>query len=205
MRLNRAIAVLATSSAVVLWGGAGSTAFANADHGAGTVHDGANEHQAVDTFADTVPCNEDLGFYAITTTYNEQFHATENKNGFWVTSTQTGTFTAYASELATDVDGNPVENDDGDFVPAIDPATGEPVLRGGGDLETFSGKFVVWFGASINPNESVETFAFNIHGVGDQGTTFDGHENAHVVTDGPGDPEDPTTPLKLAFDKLRCT
>ena len=62
-----------------------------------------------------------------------------------------------------------------------------------------------WFGASINRNESVETFAFNIHGLGDQGTTFASHENAHVVTDGPGDPEDPGTLLKLAFDKMRCS
>jgi len=204
MQFRRAIAALAATSTAVLWAGAGTAAFANADHGAGTVHEAENERQAVDTFADSLPCQDDLGYYAITTTYNEQFHDTENANGFWITSTQTGTFTAHATEIVTDGNGDPVLNDEGDFIPVTDPNTGEPVLRGGGDLETFSGKFVVWFGASVNPNESVETFAFTIHGVGDQGSTIDGHENAHVVTDGAGDPEDPTTPLKLAFDKIRC-
>ena len=169
------------------------------------MHEGDNEHQAVDTFADVVPCNAALGFYAITTTYNEQFHDTANTNGFWITDTQTGTFTAYATDVVTDNDGNPVPNEDGEFTPIIDTNTGAPVVRGGGDLETFTGKFVAWFGASINRNESVETFAFNIHGLGDQGTTFASHENAHVVTDGPGDPEDPGTLLKLAFDKMRCS
>ena len=52
MRFRRVIAALVTASAAVLWGGGVTAAFGNADHGAGTVHEGDNEHQAVDTFAD---------------------------------------------------------------------------------------------------------------------------------------------------------
>ena len=51
------------------------------------------EHQkrATETFTDVLPC---VGEAEITITYNSVFHTTENKNGFHVTGTITGKFTA---------------------------------------------------------------------------------------------------------------
>lgn len=70
--------------------------------------------------------------------------------------------------------------------------------------ETFSGRFTVWGGGNANTKQSIETFTFNLTGTGSAGTFVSAHENAHVVTDGPGDPEDPATPVKVAFDKMVC-
>jgi hypothetical protein len=170
--------------------------------GAGTSHpDAATFHNAVETFADTVPCHDDLGGYLITTTYNGQLHSTANDNGFWITGTETGTFAASPIQVETDSQGNLVRDpDSGNLIPIVD-ASGNPIPRDG---ESFSGKFTDWFGASINRNESVLTETFNIHGVGSAGTSFAAHDNGHVVTDGAGDPFDPNTPLKLAFDHSTC-
>ena len=169
---------------------------------AGTVHpDAATFHGEVETFADVVPCHDELGGYLITTTYNGQIHSTANANGFWVTGTETGVFSAVPIQVETDADGNFVRDpDSGNLIPILD-ADGNPVARSG---ETFTGRFTDWFGASINRNVSTVTDAFNVRGVGSAGTTFQAHDNSHLVTDGPGDPFDPATPLKLAFEHSSC-
>jgi len=169
--------------------------------GGSTTHpDDVNYHNAVMTFFDTVPCNDQLGGYEITATVNGTVHSTANNNGFWITGTDTGTFVATPVEVETDGDGNLIRDDNGNLIPILD-GSGNPIPREG---ETFSGRLQDWFGGSINRNESVLTSTDNIRGVGSEGTTFDAHENDHVVTDGPGDPFDPSTPIKLAFDHATC-
>jgi hypothetical protein len=169
---------------------------------AGTTHpDAATFHGAVEQFADSVPCHDELGGYLITTTANGQIHSTANANGFWITGTETGTFVAVPIKVETDAQGNPLRDPDtGNLIPVLDGA-GNPVSRAG---ETFSGRFTDWFGGSINRNVSVITDAFNVRGTGSAGTTFSAHDNSHLVTDGPGDPFDPATPLRLAFDHSTC-
>ena len=51
---------------------------------------------------------------------------------------------------------------------------------------------------------STETFTLNIHGIGSLGTRVASHEYGHITTDGPGDPHDPTTSVKVAFDRVTC-
>jgi len=136
-------------------------------------HEKNIEKNVTETFTDVVPCHDELGLYDITTTYNEQEHATLTATSGHFTFTETGTFSAV-------------------------PHTGST------HTETFTGKFTTWGGGSFNSKRSIETFTFNVGGTGSQGTNFRAHENAHVVTDGPGDPEDPATPVKVAFDHLTC-
>ena len=64
--------------------------------------------------------------------------------------------------------------------------------------------FTQWFGGSVNPNNSVFTSTFNVSGVGSNGTTFRSHDNAHFGF-GPGEPFDPGTLVRVAFDKLNCS
>jgi hypothetical protein len=195
MRLRMSVVFLASFVAVIL-----GTASMAAAAPAGTTHEGGNEHGAQESFADVVPCHDELGFYWITTTYNEQEHSTENKNGFWATFTQVGTFTAFPIDVVRDANGDPVRDGDGNVTPVVD-ANGNPVQLAG---ETFAGKFQTWFGISANPNVTVESSTFNIHGEGSAGTVLRMHDNFHVTTDGPGDPEDPATPVKVSFDKVNC-
>lgn len=169
--------------------------------GNGAVHpDSVTWHDAIMSFAAFVPCNHDLGGVWVTATVNGQQHSTANNNGFWVTSTQAGPFVATPIELVLDDNGQPVLDSNRDPVPVLDNA-GNPIPRAG---ETFTGREQNWFGASINPNESVVTGTDNVQGTGSNGTTFDAHENQHIVTLGGGDPFDPTTPLKLMFDHATC-
>lgn len=152
------------------------------------------EHGATETFADVVPCNDQLGYYAITTTYNsvEHFAGTDTSGHF--TFTETGTFTASPTNVLLDANGDPVLNEDGEATPTT-PRAGE----------TFSGKFTVWGGGSSNSNVSTTTFTFMVRGTGSEGTTFGAHNVAHVTTDGPGDPFDPNTATRVAFDKSHCS
>ena len=188
----RALVGLAACGALVL-GSAGAAGASGG--GAGTTHERDIEHQATEVFFDVVPCHAELGGYQITTTYNAQFHDTENKNGDWETGTQTGTFSAVPIQftIGQDEDGNPI------VVPVLD-ANGNPIPRAG---ESFTGHFTTWFGGSINPNGSVFTDTFNVSGVGSGGTTFRSHANDHVVF-GPGEPFDPDTLVKLTFEKVNC-
>jgi hypothetical protein len=190
------VAAIASASAVLL---PAAPALASA----GTTHpDKATFHNAVDMFADTVPCHDELGGYLITLTYNGQIHSTANDNGFWITGTETGTVAASPIEVETDSQGNLIRDpDSGNLIPILD-GSGNPIPRAG---ETFTGRFTDWFGASINRNESVATDAFNVRGLGSAGTTFAAHDNSHIVTDGAGDPFDPSTPLKLAFEHATCS
>lgn len=73
-----------------------------------------------------------------------------------------------------------------------------------GTGETFSGRFTVWGGGNLNPKVSNFTFTFRVQGTGSAGTTFKTNDNAHVTTSGPGDPFDPATPVRVAFEKARC-
>lgn len=75
-----------------------STALAN---GNGAVSFTETEHNAVDQFQDVVPCQEDLGTFDITITYNAVFHTTIGPKSAHFTFTQTGTFVA----VSTDPDG----------------------------------------------------------------------------------------------------
>ena len=129
------------------------------------------EHSGTETFVDVVPCNEDLGAYTITVTYNGIEHETENKNGQHFTFTQTGTF------AATPVDGIG---------------------------ETFTGRFTVWAGGNTNPNVSNFTVTFSARGTGSDGTTFRTNDNTHITTEGPGNPFDPDTATRVAFENTRC-
>lgn len=196
MRVRRIIGTVAISGATLL------VLAQPAWSSAGTTHpDSVTFHDAVDVFASSVPCNDQLGGYLVTTTYNGQTHSTANDNGFWITGTETGTFTAVPVVVQLDAAGNPVvDPDTGNLVPVLD-TNGNPVTRAG---ETFTGRFVDWFGASINRNVSTVTDTSAIQGVGSAGTTFHAHDNSHVVTDGPGDPFDPSTPLRVAFDHANC-
>lgn len=151
-------------------------------------HESNTQHHVTETFADILPC-ADGGYYLITTTANQTEHATFTDTSGHFTFTETGTFQASPTEvvITTDPDGEPVVTPTG-------PRPGP----------TYSGHFTIWGGGSFNDKRSVTTFTFRIHGTGSDGTTLSFHENAHATTDGPGDPEDPATPVKVAFDKARC-
>jgi hypothetical protein len=145
-----------------------------AAHAAPPEHEKNIEKNATETFTDIVPCHPELGDYDITTTYNEQEHSTSTDD-----SSGHFTFTQTGTFSAVPSAGNT-------------------------NTETFTGRFNVWGGGNFNSKQSEETFTFNVSGTGSQGTTFREHDNAHVVTDGPGDPEDPATPVKVAFDHDVC-
>ncbi|MEO7836271.1 MAG: hypothetical protein ABIS21_01360 [Acidimicrobiales bacterium] len=129
------------------------------------------QRSGTDTFVDVIPCNENLGDYTITVTFNGIEHSSENNNGQHFTFTQTGTF------VATPLDGSG---------------------------ETFTGRFTVWGGGNTNPNVSNFTFTFSARGTGSEGTTFRANDNAHITTEGPGDPFDPATATRVAFENTRC-
>ena len=162
---------------------------------AGTTHFRQITHDGTSVIFDVVPCHPELGGYQITLTANSQFHDTENRNGDWVTGTDTGTFRAVPVEftVGTDPDGNPI------IVPVLD-AGGNPIPRAG---ESFTGKFTDWFGGSVNRQSSEFTDTFNVRGVGSEGTTFSAHAADHIVF-GPGEPFDPDTLVKVAFSKTNC-
>ena len=108
----------------------------------------------------------------------------------------TTTYNGQEHSTFTDSSGHFTFTETGTF--SALPSAGNP------NTETFTGKFTVWGGGTFNTRQSEESFTFNVQGTGSQGTTFGAHDNAHVVTDGPGDPEDPATPVKVAFDKSTC-
>jgi hypothetical protein len=189
-RVSRALAGLATCGVLVL----ASPGMAGAA-GAGTTHERDIEHNATDVIYDVVPCHPELGGYQITITYNAQFHDTQNKNGDWVTGTATGTFSAVAIQftIGEDQDGNPI------VVPVLD-GNDATIPRAG---ESYTGHFTQWFGGSINRNNSVFSDTFNVGGVGSEGTTFRAHFSDHIVF-GPGEPFNPDTLVKVAFNKSNC-
>ena len=47
------------------------------------------------------------------------------------------------------------------------------------------------------------TFTSTVRGVGSEGTAFSEHDVNHI-TAGPGDPEDPSTLVRVAFDHDNC-
>jgi hypothetical protein len=153
------------------------------------------EHHATDVFADLRPCDTTTGiYYRITTTYNSVEHESfTGPDSGQFTFTQTGTFTAVPTEVLRDANGDPVLNENGDAIPVGDPLPGE----------TFTGKFTVWGGGSFSSHGSVFTFTFNVRGVGSEGTTFSEHDVNHI-TAGPGDPEDPNTLVRVAFNHDNC-
>jgi hypothetical protein len=192
-RAIRAFAGLATCGVLVL----AAAGAAGAAGGAGTTHDSSIEHNATDTFFDVVPCHPEMGGYQITITYNAQFHDTQNKNGDWATGTQTGTFSAVPIEFTI---GPPTEEGNPTVVPVLGD-DGNPIPRAG---ESFTGHFTQWFGGSVNPNNSVFTDTFTVHGSGSGGTTFRAHFNDHIVF-GPGEPFNPDTLVKVSFNKANCS
>ena len=76
--------VLLTASSA-LAGGNGATSFTETEHG------------AVEEFVDVVPCQEDLGQFNLTLTYNGVFHQTIGPKSAHFTFTQTGTFVAVST------------------------------------------------------------------------------------------------------------
>jgi hypothetical protein len=165
---------------------------------ASTAQQGGTVHHEQRGFADVFPCREDLGFFFFTATYNQQEHL--SADGSRYTFTQVGETKAYPIEVERDANGDPVLDKGGDIIPIVD-ANGIPVQQPG---ETFTGHFQTSFGSRENANVSTETFTLNIHGIGSLGTRVASHENGHVTTDGPGDPNDPTTSVKVAFDRVTC-
>lgn len=147
-------------------------------------------------FADVFPCRLDLGYFFFEATYNQQEHG----SGTRYTFTQVGAVTAYPIAIERDANGDPVYDENGDVIPVVD-AQGIPVQQPG---ETFSGRFETTFGSRDNANVSNESFTLNIHAVGSLGTSVASHENGHVTTDGPGDPNDPSTSVRVAFDNVDC-
>jgi len=157
--------------------------------------DGTAQHQERG-FADIFPCREDLGYFFFDATYNQQEHGAATRYTF----TQVGSFTAYPIAVERDANGDPVYDQNGDIIPVVDDQ-GIPAQQPG---ETFSGHFQTSFGSRENANVSTESFTLNIHAIGSLGTATASHENGHVTTDGPGDPNDPATSVQVAFDHVEC-
>jgi len=145
--------------------------------GAQTDHATDTEHQGVDDFVDTLPC---AGDYELHLVYNAIEHYTSNKNGFWETFTENGTFETGQQAI------NVVRDDEGEVVDydLVDAAV------------HYTGHFTVWGNFNANPREWNSTFTFSGHGTGDDGSTVNWNSKAHINTTG-----DIT---RHAFDTLNC-
>src|SRR2546423_1888657 len=104
----RALIVLAACG-VLIFGWTGAAAASGGGGGAGTTHHSQIIHNGTEVFFDFVPCHPELGGYRIRTTFNGQFHDTDNRNGEWITGTQAGTFRATPIEfrIGRNPDGSP--------------------------------------------------------------------------------------------------
>jgi len=164
------IAVVVTLSAAVLPASA---------VGAAAVHDpsSGSVHNLDETFVDSVPC---IGDWVIHTVSNSTEHGVSNKNGFWETFTQTGTFETgdQAINVVRDDDDNVVSYD---LVPAG---------------VHYSGHFTIWGNFNLNPKELNSTFTFSGHGTGSDGSSFQWNQLFHMNMTG-----DIT---RSAFDKSSC-
>ena len=190
------LAAIASAASVLIAapviGSSSALAASASTNGGGTLH---HEERG---FADIFPCREDLGFFFFKAIYNQQEHF--STDGSRYSFTQVGSTTAYPIAVERDANGDPIRDANGDIIPIVDD-NGIPVQQPG---ETFSGSFQTSFGSHENIGVSTETFTLNIHGIGSLGTRIASHENGHVTTDGPGDPNDPTTSVKVAFDRVSC-
>ncbi|MGH9150512.1 MAG: hypothetical protein ACRD0F_09270 [Acidimicrobiales bacterium] len=75
---------------------------------------------------------------------------------------------------------------------------------GNSGTETFTGRFTVWGGGNFTAKGANSTFTFRANGTGSEGSSFKVNEVSHITTDGPGDPFDPSTPAKVAFERSNC-
>jgi hypothetical protein len=134
--------------------------------GAGAVSYTQTFKNVTETFHDVNPCSGAPA--TITITYNGVFHITVLTSGQGA-----GTFWATGTQT-------------GNFtlVPD-DPA--QP---------TYTGHFAIWFGDNDNLHNGTETFTFNLHGTGSDGSTLSVHETEHLSVSASG--------ATLAFDKLAC-
>jgi len=168
--LHVAIAVASVAGAAVLPVSAA---------GAAAVHDpsSGSVHNFDETFVDELPC---VGDFEIHTVTNATQHTVENKNGFWTTFTETGTFETGDAAI------NVVRNDDGDVV-SYDLVPADVHYRG---------HFTVWGNFNGNPKESNSTFTFSGHGTGSDGTPLQWNSVSHFNATG-----DIT---RSAFDHFSC-
>ena len=63
-------------------------------------------------------------------------------------------------------------------------------------LPSYMGHFTMWDGGSINPEISVFTSTFTVHGVGSDGSTLMFHDTAHMSVSDSG--------VTISFDKPMC-
>jgi hypothetical protein len=125
------------------------------------------QHQATDTFIDTVPCASDTGFFEITLTYNSTERFTDDRGHF----RQTGTFSA------TPVEATEFEEETHDDHTHLSPVASEP--REG---QTYSGRFTVGGTMNNNRNATTETFTFRVNGMSSAGEKVQAHAVFHQTT-----------------------
>lgn len=150
------------------------------------------------TFVHYATCVSDfpsLEGHEMTLTFSGVFHENENRNGAHFTFTNTGTLSAVPVFYS---------DNDGDDEPDVDEGTGGFVVAGPREGESFTGKFAIRGGGSMN-RSGVTTFTYTDDGraTGDEGTSVQWHFNDHATAE--GDPfEDPDAIVKVAFQKSRC-
>jgi hypothetical protein len=137
-----------------------------------------NLKDAVETFTDVVPCNEDLGLYDFTLTENIVIHET-----------------AKAIDL-----GNPDDPFDDILTPpfhitATFAGTFEAVPQDPSQ-PSFTGHFSSWFGVNSNQKNESDTATFTVVGKGSDGSTARFHVTAHFSVTPNGQ--------VLEFEKPRC-
>jgi hypothetical protein len=185
----RRIGAAACAAALFALGGSAGAAPAN--------NETTTEHNGTETFGDYVPCAPASGLdgWEITVTYNSVEHFTENGQGDHFTFTEAGTFSAAPVVFA---DVNPADGQ-----PDVDPATESFVVAGPRTGESFGGRFTIWGGGNVRPDGVWEfTFTFRGKGAGDAGTPVQWNSVSHVTSQ--GDPEDPGSLVRVAFDRFRC-
>ena len=133
--------------------------------GAGVLHIQCTYHNAVEVVDDVIPCGPYAGAPAtITITYNGQMHATQLTAGkgagtFWVTGTQTGTFSAIPTDTTLPTYSGHTTSWFGD----------NNNLRNGSETSTFSVHAIGSDGSSFNFHE-VAHYSVSASGIT---TTFD--------------------------------
>ena len=134
--------------------------------GAGAVTFTQNFHDATTSFPNTNPCTGVPGI--LTITYNGVAHGTVLTSGVGA-GTGWFTFTATGSFIFTPTDPS------------------QP---------TFTGKFTVWDGQSININNFAATSILVVHGTGSDGSSLTFHSVMHFSVSASG--------VVISFDKPTC-